>query len=170
MIRACRANASDGILCAVLGQNAVSLSLFLSPTPTITKWNFETTKLGIIAEVHSICYDRFMVHSPDIVASQLAYAILITYIFQFLRLFLIPGWWIPTAECGIVAWLRLASQTLSNYPDLLSCIFLRNISSKSKLIGKITIIRGIWYICLRRACCRRNNTKGWHSPLHSKFI
>lgn len=24
MIRACRANASDGILCAVLGQNAVS--------------------------------------------------------------------------------------------------------------------------------------------------
>lgn len=111
-----------------------------------------------------------MVHSPDIVASQLAYATLITYIFQFLRLFLIPGWWIPTAECGIVAWLRLASQTLSNYPDLLSCIFLRNISSKSKLIGKITIIRGIWYICLRRACCRRNNTKGWHSPLHSKFI
>lgn len=27
MIRACRANASDGILCTVLGQNAVSLSL-----------------------------------------------------------------------------------------------------------------------------------------------
>ncbi|MED6131818.1 ATP-dependent 6-phosphofructokinase 5, chloroplastic, variant 2 [Stylosanthes scabra] len=30
MIRACRANASDGILCTVLGQNAVSLSLPLS--------------------------------------------------------------------------------------------------------------------------------------------
>jgi 6-phosphofructokinase len=30
MIRACRANASDGILCTVLGQNAVSLSLSLS--------------------------------------------------------------------------------------------------------------------------------------------
>lgn len=28
MIRACRANASDGILCTVLGQNAVSLLLF----------------------------------------------------------------------------------------------------------------------------------------------
>lgn len=27
MIRACRANASDGILCTVLGQNAVSLYL-----------------------------------------------------------------------------------------------------------------------------------------------
>ena len=26
MIRACRANASDGILCTVLGQNAVSLT------------------------------------------------------------------------------------------------------------------------------------------------
>ena len=30
MIRACRANASDGILCTVLGQNAVSLSPSLS--------------------------------------------------------------------------------------------------------------------------------------------
>lgn len=30
MIRACRANASDGILCTVLGQNAVSLSAHLS--------------------------------------------------------------------------------------------------------------------------------------------
>lgn len=32
MIRACRANASDGILCAVLGQNAVSVSILLCPT------------------------------------------------------------------------------------------------------------------------------------------
>lgn len=31
MIRACRANASDGILCAVLGQNAVSVSILLRP-------------------------------------------------------------------------------------------------------------------------------------------
>lgn len=30
MIRACRANASDGILCTVLGQNAVSLSTSLN--------------------------------------------------------------------------------------------------------------------------------------------
>lgn len=30
MIRACRANASDGILCTVLGQNAVSLPLSLN--------------------------------------------------------------------------------------------------------------------------------------------
>lgn len=32
MIRACRANASDGILCTVLGQNAVSFSLSFSLT------------------------------------------------------------------------------------------------------------------------------------------
>lgn len=31
MIRACRANASDGILCTVLGQNAVSIHFFYSP-------------------------------------------------------------------------------------------------------------------------------------------
>lgn len=37
MIRACRANASDGILCTVLGQNAVSFPLSLSNT-TIHKF------------------------------------------------------------------------------------------------------------------------------------
>lgn len=31
-IRACRANASDGILCTVLGQNAVSFSFLHFPT------------------------------------------------------------------------------------------------------------------------------------------
>jgi len=47
MIRACRANASDGILCTVLGQNAVCLSLNANHINFVSFYAMNLTKHAI---------------------------------------------------------------------------------------------------------------------------
>lgn len=109
MIRACRANASDAILCTVLGQNAVSIWISWW-------WSWDDHGLHLTVVYESF---RFMEHLQGSVESLLEYATATTSIYQSQKWLLLQELWIRTAGCGTGAWLPQANRTSADSPKSL---------------------------------------------------
>lgn len=112
MVRACRANASDAILCTVLGQNAVSWFLWLSASNHL---NVSVIFLSILisSNLRKLyeCFFRYMEPLLGSVASRQVFAIHTTSTFPFQRSSQRQSMWTLIAGCGTAAWRPLGSPT-----------------------------------------------------------